>query len=259
MAQSVAATDLISRIIFRADATSSAPGFTSSAEQYYLLNSCYKRLWNKLVDARGNEYFAQEFSFVTVSGTSAVPLDYAISGPYVAAAAKPFFELISIQIANGNPGTVWRRMKMWEHAELDYLRVMTGARQAPWTMIKHRVIDTNLVLMPTPRNAFAVKGYYMPTAPTLVASNPSTGQSTTMDGVNGFEDWIVLSGAIAIKEKKEHDITALLAERAMIDDEIARIKAERNAGAAAKVISRGNPWSLERVNFPYGLADPDDY
>lgn len=272
MAQPVTYAEIQERILMRADATSSAPGFTTDAERAYLINSLYKRLYNKLVDARGNEYFAVNNTITTVANQNEYPLDSTSDGlwpptivPGVATLARPYMELISIQMQFGS---ALRPMKCWEHAELDYLRTLDATGARPWAMIKYRVMDDKLVLRPAPStSAYTMHVYYVPIAPTLALNASEPNQETpdapyasnTIDGVNGFEDWIVLGGAIAIKEKKECDLSGLMSERAMIDDEIARIKSERNAGAAPRIVSRGHPWSLHAVRFPYGLADPEDY
>lgn len=282
MAQTVTYTEIEDRILQRADATSSAPGFTTEAERAYLINSLYKRLYNKLVDARGNEYYAVNNTLSTVAGQNEYPLDgirgslpSTLDTPGVATIARPFFELVSIQMQYGS---MVRPMKTWEHVELDYLRTLDATGARPWSMVRYRVMDTSLVLRPAPAAVYTLHIYYVPIAPTLgpvafvpeqiqieegpdspTFTGPGAYISSTLDGVNGFEDWIVLSGAIAIREKKEHDVSALMAERAMLDDEINRIRSERNAGAAPRIVSRGNPWSLNSVRYPYGLADPDDY
>lgn len=254
MASTVTLDDLVTRILERSGFEQSAPGFTSPAEQARLVNSLYKRLYNKLVDARGSEYYALKATFSTAAGTSVYPLETATGSG--GCGMPRFMELLSIHV---NADSTIRRVRQWEYAELDALLRLDQFGSGGSSVLRYRVTDVNLELLPTPNGVWTVYLRYVPTALTLVSGTATAGtESLTLDGVNGFDEWIVLSGAASIREKAEMDTVTLLNERALLDREIDEIKSKRNAADAPRIVSRGNPWSLNNFPEPHGFVDTDD-
>jgi hypothetical protein len=251
----VSVADIITRMVERSGYESSAPGFTSDAERLRLCNALYRQLYNKLVDARGAEYFALATTFDTAAGVGVYPIATATGSG--GCGMPRFFELLSIHIrANG----VVRVMRQWEYGELDALIRLDLYGSRSWANIRYRVTDVNIEFIPKPDAVYTIMVRYVPTALELVTSSPVVGtSSTTIDGINGFEDWIVVAGAIAIREKAEHgDTSGLMAELARFDEQIEYLKSKRNAANAPRIVSRGNAWSLETFPLPFGFTDTDD-
>ena len=93
----------------------------------------------------------------------------------------------------------------------------------------YRVKGSTVVLLPTPDSG-TYYHVYVTCAPTL------TSDATTVDGVNGWEDWIVYDVAIRMKAKEESDITGLMALRDAIEEEMKSAAAEREAGQPSRVV-----------------------
>lgn len=254
MAALVLASDVITRILERSNFENAVPGFTSTAEQYRVVNALYRHLYNKLVDARGAEYYALKQDFDLTPDVGVYPLaDAVLSG---GCGMPRFFELLSIHLRSDS---ILRRMKQWEYHELDALMRLDLYGSRHWSTVRYRVTDANLELLPRPAGTFHVYLRYVPTALELVASSPTATQSTTLDGVNGFEDWMVVMGAIQLRSKAQLETGDLAAELKLIDDEIEWLKSKRNAADAPRIVSRGNAWSLDNFPLPFGFADTDDH
>jgi hypothetical protein len=86
---------------------------------------------------------------------------------------------------------------------------------------------------------------YTPAPPTL------TLDADTFDGIAGFEQWAVLDAAIKALTKEESDVSVLLAQRAMKEQEIARLAPTRDAQFPDRVIDQAR---LMRRSFPYQSA-----
>lgn len=71
--------------------------------------------------------------------------------------------------------------------------------------------------------------YYVPACPRLVSSGD------TFDGVNGWEELIVVDAAMKCLEKEESDVSALMARKAMLTERIQAMAPERDAGMPERV------------------------
>lgn len=90
--------------------------------------------------------------------------------------------------------------------------------------------DAVLPLIPA-QQACTVRIHYIPSAPLLVSD------SDEFDGVNGWDELIVLCAAIDVKNKREEDASSLLRKQAKVEERIARM-AYRDAGVAERVVER---------------------
>lgn len=189
-----------------------AGGFASPDELNRMVNAAVRRLYNKLVMARGH-YYASAYTIATVNGTELYDLP------------TDFFQLLSVS-AEVDSG-YWCDVETFELREEHRLR---GVRHGAPSTTRYTLLAQQLLVLPTPTQVFNLRLRYIPTAPEL------TSDSSTFDAINGFEDHAVLSVAIRLLAKEESDTRALEGERVEIEQQIAHLAPNRNAGGPAQVV-----------------------
>jgi hypothetical protein len=94
------------------------------------------------------------------------------------------------------------------------------------------------------------EGYYLKAATLVLLPNPSSGTyrhtyiqnaatltaNDSVDGVNGWEQWLVYDVAIRMMIKGKHDPSALIIERDKLKAEIEASAADRDAGTPMRVV-----------------------
>lgn len=85
---------------------------------------------------------------------------------------------------------------------------------------------------------------YVPACPLLVAD------TDTFDGVNGWEEYIVIDAAIKARIKEESDVTDLGAQKAAMAKRIEDSAPNRDAGMGGRVVD------VHRIDPYYGLISP---
>jgi hypothetical protein len=86
--------------------------------------------------------------------------------------------------------------------------------------------------------------YYIPACPVLASD------SDTFDGVNGWDEYIVIDAAIKAKVKEESDISELMAAKSAIMKRIEDSAPNRDAGMGGRVVD------VHRIDPYYGLISP---
>lgn len=97
------------------------------------------------------------------------------------------------------------------------------------TAIGYRIVAGNVVLIPAPDSG-SYKHLYVTHADVL------SDVSDTVDGVNGWEEWIIFDVAIKMMLKEEADASSHIFDRNRIQKEILQVAADRNAGESRRVI-----------------------
>jgi hypothetical protein len=95
-------------------------------------------------------------------------------------------------------------------------------------VVRYRIVKDSIVLKPLPA-AQTITIWYTPSI------TPLTSDGDTVDGVNGWEDWIVLSAAIVCLIKEESDVSMLLAEQAGLSKRIKEMSINRDQGKPERV------------------------
>ena len=86
---------------------------------------------------------------------------------------------------------------------------------------------------------------YIPTAPILIADGD------TFDGINGWEDYVILDGCIKVLAKEESDVSVYAAQLARMQARIDALKTDRDAVAAPRI------WSVrKRADWRIPIYEP---
>lgn len=182
--------------------------YLTKVEMTSLVNQSIKELYDRLVAARGHEYYAAFANFNTAAGTASynLPADH--------------YETLKVTLQWS--ATDLERVEDGEIEDIDDLnRLSTWGR---WSPKMYRNISTVMFLSPTPTTVVAVDHMYVPTFTDLVQD------ADTFDGVNGWEKSVALRTAIEIRTIQQEDtgdLKELLAAELVRIDGLAADRAAR--------------------------------
>jgi hypothetical protein len=212
---------LRSRAQARADMENSS--FVSTAVWTTWLNAGADELYDLLV-RKFNDRFTKSQSFVTVAGTETYTLP------------ADFFSLrgVDLQVDSIN----WKTLRPLNFAQRNLAR---NALSSPLP----NLVDTRywlkagvFHLLPVPTTVVNGTLWYIPTRTLMV------GDSDTLDGVSGWEEYVVVDAAIRALQKEESDVGELLAEKQALIERINRSAAVRDAGTPRTVSDVARDWEV---------------
>lgn len=233
MASTKTLANLRSRTRDLADMVTSTPAdhFVQDAELDRAINASLKALYNKLIIARGDDYYVVIDSQATVAGQENYPLP------------SDFYQLVGIHASSDATGSDITDLPRFEHHErAELVRFQAGGGGSHPTHWRYRLKPSDVELRPAPTFAGGVlQLHYIPAFVELVNSGD------TFDGVNGWEEWACYTAAIDLLNREESDPSQLMAARALIDAQIDALAGQRDAANAPRVVdTRGDGWDRRR-------------
>lgn len=198
----------------RADMTNST--FIGDAEWNRYINAAAKELYDMLVGAYGDDYYLSDSTLSVTSGTESydLPADfYKLRGVDLilsnerSYSLKPFNFMERNRYKNGNLTWIFNRD----------------------TNVRYRLFNGKIRFLPIPSGTYNIKLWYIPKMTELSAD------SDEFDGINGWEDYIVVDAAIRGLVKEESDPSALMVERQKLMDRINSMAPNRDAGESYTV------------------------
>lgn len=206
----------------RADMVGSS--FVTDAEWLAFINGSYYELWGLLCTAFGEDYAVATAQATTdgVNDRIVLPDD--------------FFKLQGVDLqASGTP-TGWVTLKRFQFQERNKVTlpfVPVSGIYAP--RIRYRINDGYLWLSPLPAAGLGLRIHYTPRLYALV------NDSDPIDGVSGWEEYIVVDAARKALLKEESDVSELVREKTMLIQRIEAEAANRDPGEPPSVadVERG--------------------
>jgi hypothetical protein len=197
----------------RADMENST--FISDTEFNDMINSSAQELYDILVSQYGEDYNLKKWSLTTVSGQE----DYALP--------SDFYKLRGVDWKYGLQEFV--TLRPFQFAERNRYRTTAGWNSATRANARYRVQGNNLALLPVPNTAHELEVWYLPKFEKLVNNND------VIDGVNGFEEYVIVDAAIKALQKEESDVQVLLLQKQQLEQRITRMAGARDANEAFQV------------------------
>jgi len=225
MAKNVTLGDLRSEARERANMTGS--GFIKNPVWNGWINKSIQRLYNILVRSFGEDYYFKEADISIVSGTEEYDLP------------TDFYKLLGVDLKIGTKrqDRIGIEKFLWK----DRNRYSYRPGGFVGRSFRYRMMGGSIIFVPEPTGANTVTLSYIRTATDLVVDSDS------FDGINGFEEWVILDVAIKARIKEESDVSDLVLERNIIREEI-------KSDAKARDRGEGN-----RVSDVNGFESIDDY
>jgi hypothetical protein len=196
-------TNIIADVRLRADNQALA-----DADITEFINQSIADFTDMLIVNDAAAYFEKSVTFNTTPNVDTVS---------IFTVASDFYKLVGLwwQISQSPGSGMWAPMRRYTQVESEISFPTAG-----WLLggnVTYNIEGQNIRFVPTPLSAQAVKLKYVPYAVRLVIG------SDTFDGVNGWEEWVIVDAVLKCLEREGADPQELAAHTARRDRKEQRI------------------------------------
>lgn len=215
---------MIAAVRWRADMPDTT--FVTDADIEYEINQSALDLYDKLLSAWGEGWRFTQSNLLTTANVA-----------YVALPAD-FYRLIKVGwrvTASENP----RQLQPFQSRD-EWL----PDDPQTWDEVElpgYAIRNHSLYLSPTPTAIYTLVLQYVPALAAITAS-----PSAPLEGVHGWEDYVIYDCAIKLKIKEEVDATALAVERARHEARILQMAPSRDVEAPSRIQRVRHQWDSAR-------------
>lgn len=185
------------------------------------INYGARRLHDLLASAFGEEYFLKSETILVENGVNTYDLP------------ADFYRARGVDVSVGSTAITCRRFQFRERNRYQWNSIgWNSIGEPPLYMIQ----GTEVRFMPTPNTGASVTLWYIPTLQVQVhgagnwTSASLVNDDDLIDGVNGFEELVVLTAAIKAKMKNDEDPSALMAQFREVLEWVQTASKQRDAG-----------------------------
>lgn len=208
---------LISTSRQRADMVNSQ--FVTDAELTGYINASYAELYDLLVQKYGDNYYvATPYIFAT----DGVSLQYVLP--------DDFYKLLGVDLQLAGSSDSFVTMSKFEFGDRNKYAVPNFQSFYGVTNLRYRINGLKIWFTPTASSGQNVRLWYVPKITYLVNG------TDTLDGVSGWEEYIVIDAAIKMLQKEESDVQVLMAQKMAMIQRIESAAENRDAGSPPKVV-----------------------
>lgn len=201
----------------RADMVNSS--FITDQEWNSYINASYYELYDVLTQKFGDDYFvAHPYTYTTQSTEQLYPLP------------TNFYKLlgVEIQLNTGNPNS-WVTMKNFQFIDRNRWSYPNIYTFYGITNLRYRINGNNLMIVPTTQAGQTIRIWYIPRQTELV------NDGSIVDGVSGWEEYIVVDACIKAWNKQESDPSVFIAQKQALLRRIEEAAENRDVGEAEHV------------------------
>lgn len=195
--------------------------FVTDTELTRMVNQSIRELYDLLLEALGQEFFYTTGTISVVAGTTAYNLP------------TTFYQLLGVDVSLGAGDYMALRPFSFHERNEE----MSGFGWGYPVAARYRIMGTQIHFRPTPTQAETVLVHYIPYPTSL------SGDSDTFDGINGWEEYVIVDVAAKMIEKEEGDAAPLYKRKQELMARIQGQAAKRDAGFPDRVIDiHANTW-----------------
>jgi hypothetical protein len=230
MARTVSLLELRTQSRQRADKVGS--GYILDSELNTYINQSISELYDLLVGAYGNDYFLSNTTFPI----SVYQNEYALPGD--------FYKLAGVDLYLNQSRFITLKPFNWNERG----RFQDGSNWAAIIAIqgpRYHIGGQSITFNPTPTINATVKMWYVPVALKL------QGDNDTFDGINGWEEFVVIDAAIKMLQKEESDVTVLAIQKKAIIERINTMAENRDEGHSFRVGDVQRMWNEDLETYRY--------
>jgi hypothetical protein len=208
----VTLANLRTRAKQRADMSDSE--FIEDAEWLNYINASYAHFYDFLVGKFEDWYVQDPLSFTIADGESTYSLP------------SDFYKLLGVdRNISGDDYVALRPFSFMDRNK----RRSADIHRGIYPHVSYRILGSELRFNPADQASGTYRLWYVPKYTDLSAD------SDTIDGVNGWEEWIVLDVARKALMKEESDITAVVMELRDLEKRILEMAQNRNVGDTDRI------------------------
>jgi hypothetical protein len=201
-------------------------GFVSDTELTSYINYGCKKLYDMLIEAFGENYYVTDpLDFQTVANQQ----DYALPAD--------FYQLVGLDLKIST--NEYLTLKPFDWVKRNFYNSSRIFALNGDENYKYLLVGNNIRFVPIPTAVKTMTLHYIPAFTNLSAD------IDTFDGINGWEEFVIIDAAIKMKQKEESDAQVLMMMKAEIEERITKLKNKRDQAFSKKVSD------VRRVNNYY--------
>jgi hypothetical protein len=200
--------------------------FITDAELNTFINASLTELYDLLISSRGENYYVSSYDFTTSPGSDTYPLP------------TDFYKLMGVDYVTSSTQSITLKTFRWQERN----RFREPFYNARIYNLMYQIRNDSLVFIPTPNGNQKIKVWYIPRTQELVMD------TDTFDGINGYEEYVVIDAAIKMKEKEESDTSGLLFAKQKMEERIKALSSGRDSTEPARVVDTDRSYTGYRNN-----------
>jgi hypothetical protein len=193
--------------------------FITNTEWNSYINASYYELYDILVQKFGDDYFvATPYTYTTQTNQQLYPLP------------TDFYKLlgVEIQLNTGSPNS-WVTLKKFQFIDRNRWSYPNIYTFYGITNLRYRVNGNNLMIVPINQAGQTIRIWYIPRQTLL------TNDGSIVDGVSGWEEYIIVDACIKALTKQETDVSVYMAQKMALLKRIEEAAENRDPGEADHV------------------------
>lgn len=223
----VTLSELKSRVLERADMVNSSfiDDTSGDSELVRYIQQSYRKLYN-LVITSFSDWFVED------------PVEFEITSGNTYTLDTDFYKLVGVDFYLSN--SRWVEVRSFNFNERNRLG-LTPNMPGFHKVIRYRLMGNKLRFIPSDSCTGTYRYWYV-AKPSVPVSD-----ADTIEGYNGWDEYVVIDAAIKCKDKEESDVRLLVAERAKLEEEIlinARSRDESGTDRVTDVNADLDDWSV---------------
>lgn len=205
--------DLKKRVRERADMVDSefVDDTEGDSELVRLIQQSYRKLYNLVVSSFSDFYVEDPVEF-TISSGNTYDLD------------TDFYKLVGVDYSSGGRWVVVPPFN-FNNRNVSNSRIQRGVHST----LRYRLMGSVLRFIPTDNATGTYRYWY------IKKPNVPVDDSDTIEGYNGWDEFVVIDAAIKCKDKEESDIRYLVAELEQLKNDIIMHAQSRDEGESQSV------------------------
>lgn len=189
--------------------------FVKPAEWISYINFSWAELYDILV-AKFEDYYSIQTILTVPSGTNSVALP------------ADFYKMRGVDRALTNQSSEFYTIRPFTFEDRNNRR-RSALFRGLYPTVRYRIFNNTLIFTPDDAADGVYRIWYIPKAVTI---NTDT---QTIDGVNGWEEYIITDVAIKALQKEESDVSILMAQKQALLKRIEDMAGNRDAGETERV------------------------
>ena len=209
----------------RSEADMVGSTFITDAEFLTWIAASHFELYDILVQKFGDNYFVSSANITTTTAE-----EYSL--------ATDFYKLLGVDLKLSSTEDSYITLFPFQFAERNKYAVPNFQTFYGITNLRYRLNGSKLWFTPKPMAGQTIRYFYIPRLTAITATTDN------IDGVSGWEEYIVVDCCIKALQKEESDTSVFLARKAALLRRIEEAAENRDAGSPATVsdVQHKNNW-----------------